>query len=130
VAAGACASARADPPPPEPARVLAGITVTLRIGESIAPEGLGATVTLLDVTNDSRCPADANCVWAGDATVTVRFETPDATAAVVALHTGLDDRRAATAAGLHLTLERLDPVPESARPTARSDYRAVVAVRK
>lgn len=38
--------------------------VTAGINET-ADLGSGLTVTPLDVTEDSRCPADVDCVWAG-----------------------------------------------------------------
>jgi len=129
VGATACAAARtSDVPRTRAAGSSAEVVVTLRIGESITPDGLRATVTLLDVTDDSRCPSDATCVWAGDATVTVRVETPDADAAAVALHTGLADRRTAEASGLRLTLSRLDPLPVAGQPVPREGYRAAIAI--
>jgi len=103
-------------------------TVTLAIGEPVRLES-GAVVTLRDVTDDSRCPADAECVWAGDAAVTIGVKpSRAATEALVTLHTGRADRRSAATAGLQITLERLDPTPQSGRAIERPQYRASVAI--
>lgn len=54
--------------PTQPSRF--GQPIELRRGTSaILPEGL--KVAFDDVRSDSRCPMDAICVWAGDATVAV-----------------------------------------------------------
>ena len=128
-AAGACAAASTPGAArATAARGVAEVAVTLRIGESASPQGFGVTITLLDVTDDSRCPADATCIWAGDATVNLRIERPDAAATVVELHTGLADRRTAAASGLRLTLSRLDPLPVAGQPVPREGYRAAIAI--
>lgn len=106
------------------------IAVTLRIGESSTPQGTNAVITLTDVSDDSRCPVDVTCVWAGDATVTLRVQPGGGAAEVVALHIGLADSREATVAGLGIRLERLEPARRSDRPIARDQYRVVLAVRR
>lgn len=42
----------------------ASATHTLKIGQSFSYDG--ATFLFADVTADSRCPATANCIWAGE----------------------------------------------------------------
>lgn len=129
----ACASTEATAAaPPRPARQApstADTQVTLAIGAPVRLDD-GTTLTLRDVTDDSRCPSDATCFWAGDATLTIAVTPPKGTTEVVVLHTGLADAQSATVAGRRLTLERLDPVPTSARPVERPQYRALLATRK
>jgi hypothetical protein len=51
--------------------VVAGKPFELRAGAAATlPDGL-TTITFERVTGDSRCPADVNCVWAGEATVAI-----------------------------------------------------------
>jgi hypothetical protein len=60
----------------------------------------GQTVTLADnsrlryvrVVNDSRCPPDVQCVWAGDAIVAFEWSPAGGTAQGFELHTGLEPR--------------------------------------
>lgn len=101
---------------------------TLGIGESVAPPGSTTVVTVTDVSDDSRCPIDVTCVWAGDATVTLRVQPAKGEPRVVALHVGRPDARAATAGGLRLRLDRLDPARESGKTIARHQYRVVIGV--
>ena len=57
----------------------------------------------LSVTNDSRCPKGAACVWAGDATVLVQIGREQ-----VKLHTGLEPR-SVVRKGHRLKLIKLEP---------------------
>lgn len=131
-----CACAAAGPPETAAtsADASAGndgeVVVTLRIGESMTPPGTKAVVTVIDVSDDSRCPVDATCVWAGDATVTLRVQPAAGAAESVSLHIGLADSRSATVAGLHLRLEGLEPARRSDQPIERDQYRVALAVRR
>lgn len=48
-----------------------GEPFTLRVDQTVEVEGTGLSIRLLAVLDDSRCPADVTCVWAGDAVVAV-----------------------------------------------------------
>lgn len=72
----------------------------------------GATVTLADashlryvgIVNDSRCPPDVQCIWAGDAEVALAWQAPgNAPAHDFSLHTGRGDK-SATLGARRLTL--------------------------
>jgi hypothetical protein len=41
----------------------------LRPGETVELQGRGVRLTFVKVLEDSRCPIDAVCVWAGNATI-------------------------------------------------------------
>jgi hypothetical protein len=102
--------------------------VTLRIGESVTPSGSTTVVTFTAVSDDSRCPDGANCIWAGDATVTFRVQPAKGEAQVVALRFRGQDARSATVAGLRLTLERLDPAPKVGETISGDQYQVAVAI--
>lgn len=128
----ACASTEATAAAPDHASQAPSSTdsrVTLPIGATVRLDG-GTALTLRDVSDDSRCPSDATCFWAGDATLTIAVTPPKGTTEVVVLHTGLADAQSATVAGRRLTLERLEPEPTTARPVERPHYRAVLATSK
>jgi hypothetical protein len=90
----------------------------------------GTELVFREVSDDSRCPTDAQCVWAGDASVVIGVRPASGEPALVTLHIGRQDQRTASAAGVRLTLERLDPQPSSGQPIEWSRYRAVVALGK
>ncbi len=100
----------------------------LHIGESITPPGSTTVVTLTDVADDSRCPTGAHCIWAGDATVTLRVQPAKGAAETVALHINRADARSATVAGLRLRLEHLDPAPQAGRAIERGAYVAAIVI--
>jgi ketosteroid isomerase-like protein len=120
VAAASPAQAAAQPD--------AAARIALRIGESVTPPKSTTTVTFTEVSDDSRCPTNVTCVWAGDAAVTLRVQPATGAAEVVTLHTGLANAQSATAAGLRLTLERLEPRPTFGKTFDRSAYVATIAI--
>jgi hypothetical protein len=110
-----------------------GVTDTeVRVGTgetaSIGDEDL--TVTFLEVTEDSRCPSDALCVRAGQATVLVRFEKDGQNLGEysLSLGEGREDETAATVEGYTVKLVRLDPYPVSTSTIQPNEYVAYLAV--
>ena len=100
---------------------------TLPRGETISINDTSVRLQFVEVTGDSRCPANAVCVQAGDATVVVRVLDAGA-AADYALHTADSVRAAATHRQLRIELVQLAPYPFSGRPIAQEDYRATLKV--
>lgn len=109
-------------------QVIAGDTLRLAIGQTATVPGTPVEVTVTGVPKDDRCPVESlvQCVWAGDAVVTLRLaaagETRD-----VSLHTGVEPRRVALA-GHVVELVGLTPerrVDETPRADA---YRVAVRV--
>jgi hypothetical protein len=98
--------------------------VALSVGESA--EVGGRVVTLIDVREDSRCPSGVQCAWAGDAVVELRVEA-GGEPAVLVLHTTLEPR-STVAAGLRLTLLRLEPQPRAGEQIPVGDYEASVRI--
>jgi hypothetical protein len=100
---------------------------TLAPGETAAIDDTSLRVQFLQVTNDSRCPADAICILGGDALVHIRAQT-GGTASAYELHTGDGSRGAVTHSGFHIALVDLQPYPFSSRQIQPGDYRATLRV--
>lgn len=100
---------------------------SLAPGESARVDQSQVRLVFVDVTGDSRCPADAICIQGGDAVVRVRA-TSGSTASTLELHTGDSSRAAATFQGLRVELLELQPYPFSSRTIAPGDYRATLRV--
>lgn len=98
---------------------------TLAPGEGRRIEGESATVTFVGVSGDSRCPADAICVWGGSATVTIAVASGVASQGYELL-TG--DMRPVVHNGLTIALVQLSPYPFSSRTIAPGEYRATLKV--
>jgi hypothetical protein len=107
--------------------VAVGSEFQLRPSESVSVETTDLSVRFELVTGDSRCPADAICVWQGDATAVFSVKVGAASSTSLTLHTTGEGRRG-SADGFTLTLVRLDPYPYSSRPISLSDYRAQLRV--
>ena len=89
--------------------------------------GEGRSLAFLAVTGDSRCPADVQCVWAGEATLQFEWTEPgqlQRVALVASPATG----SVALPNGYRLRLLSLEPAPRSTRPIAQSEYVATVTV--
>ena len=59
-----------------------GTSFTLPVGKTAAVKGTDIRLTFREVREDSRCPTDVTCVWAGDAKIAVvisRYGVPDET---------------------------------------------------
>ena len=86
----------------------------------------GISVRFLAVTTDSRCPAAAICVWAGDAVARFEIVRSSRSAETLDLHTTLQPNQG-QASGYTIQLIELAPYP-IADPIPSSDYRATVRI--
>ena len=120
VAAAACSSNGGTAPKaePSPSSASASFDDTVRVMRSQATpvDGGRLTITYTDLA-DSRCPANAVCVWQGDAAATLRLDAGGAVAAPT-LHTAIEPKAAAHA-GYTVTLLRADPYPGTEPENAR-----------
>ena len=104
----ACTQAPADPPLPT--------DITLKTGDQRAIRGV--TVTFVGVKEDSRCPDNARCVWAGNAAVELRIEG-GADSVAITLNSGIEPK-AIEVQGLRFTIASLLPTPVAGGPTPAS----------
>jgi hypothetical protein len=99
---------------------------TLARGASAQIDGAGFRLEFVQVTGDSRCPADAVCIQGGDALVHVRVL--DGGTAAYVLHTGDASRAGVTHQQLRIELVQLQPYPFSSRTIGPDEYRATFIV--
>jgi hypothetical protein len=107
IALAACTTAPASPAADAP-HVADGASVVLAPGES-ATLADDSRLDYVKLDGDSRCRPDVQCVWAGDATIAMRW-TPAAGAMVAqdfVLHTTLDPK-SFDADGRTITLQALE----------------------
>jgi hypothetical protein len=124
----ACLAACAGGPgSPSTMKVPLGREFTLRVGQSAVVDDTGLRISLAKVADDSRCPVDVQCVWEGDAAVTVEIADPSAPGAYE-LHTSGRYPREVTHGSYRVTLVQLEPTPRSSVPLSPADYRATFRV--
>jgi hypothetical protein len=109
------------------ATVAIGDTFSLRAGETAQVAGTQVQVAFRRVENDSRCPQDVTCVWAGDALVHLEVAVARTAWLPVMLHTTLEPRRAAQF-GYNVELVGLSPQPTSSQAIPAAGYTASLRV--
>ena len=83
-------------------------------------------VRFVAVTEDSRCPRDVTCIWAGEVKVQLEIQQASKAASQVELLEG-----GSTVAGEYrVTLVRVEPQPTSTAKIAPQDYRATLKIDK
>lgn len=108
--------------------VLLNQRFTLAPGETAVVQDAGLRVRFVDVTGDSRCPADVVCIQGGDALVRVQVFDGERTPAAYDLHTGDASRADVVHRLARIALVELQPYPFSSRIIAPEDYRATFTV--
>ena len=123
IAAAACLNGPAGPD------AIAGRPFDLKAGAtSTLPDG--TRLKFERVQSDSRCPMDALCVWAGDATISVTLQPEKGDAAMRELHTQQTGSQISYGS-YTIALTALQPYPRASQETKPADYIAtfVVSVR-
>lgn len=96
---------------------------TLRVrGEWAQLSGTKVSVRADSVAGDSRCPADVQCVQAGNAEVRLRMKTGAEGEALLYVNTTIEPR-STSFAGRTITLLGLEPLPRQGQPTRQEEYR-------
>lgn len=78
----------------------------------------GSRLTYLHLLNDSRCPPEVQCVWAGDAEIQLRWQPERGSAQLFSLHTQPlrgKGSNSVTLGGLNIRLQALErgPAPKA-----------------
>jgi hypothetical protein len=123
-------SCRGEPANPSASQNIISVNegFTLAVGETVAIRGADLTIKLNRVTEDSRCPTDVVCVWAGNAQLefTARHANRDI---VLHLNTG-QGAKEFTVGSHRIRLAELNPAPVSTQPIPPESYRARLVVMK
>lgn len=106
---------------PSPTATSATIRTTL--GQKMT--GLGVTVTPMEVTEDSRCPKDVQCIWAGTVKVSTRIESGMGVSTMI-----LEIGKPVTTEAETITLTEVTPEKSSGEAIPGSSYRLVFKVEK
>ena len=120
--------------PGDPGNITTGIQVQtgrefeIAAGQEAQVQGTAVTVRFVGVGEDSRCPVDVQCVWAGDAVVRLTFAASGAPSAEAALHTTLDPK-SASFEGYSVRLTGLRPAPRSGTTIPPASYVATLEIR-
>jgi hypothetical protein len=101
--------------------------VTLKVGELVTVSGTSLAIEFSSVTNDSRCPIDVVCVWAGNAETEMAFHVPGSPVTVGYLNT-FEEPREFSYAGYLIRLKDLKPYPKEGMEIDPNEYEVTLAV--
>jgi hypothetical protein len=124
ITASACMSTSQPTPAvgtPGSIEVAAGEVFDLAVGQEAQIRGTPITVRIVGVSQDSRCPSDVQCVWAGDAVIRLGLSSSTAATSESSIHTNLDPR-AAVYSGYQIKVVGLKPAPKSGQPIPAAAY--------
>lgn len=112
---------------PQSVVVEANRDFTLKPGQTARVEGGALTISFVKVTEDSRCPVDVQCVWAGDAVVALNLADASGANSSAALHTTLTPK-SVTVSSWEVTLIGVEPVKKQGVTIPVADYVATLRV--
>jgi len=103
-----------------------GDTVSLKIGQQKTVRTSKLRIKFISVVEDSRCPTDANCIWAGNAKIKVLVST-SRTSREFEINTNLGPL-GNQIDGWAINLVELTPSPTSKGGPSKGSYRAKFTV--
>jgi hypothetical protein len=107
-----------------------GENFDLRIGETVTIAGEPLIVSFDRVVEDSRCPTNTTCVWAGTAVVQLGLRTSDSVRGTLNLQTLSDASREGVFQKYRLRLIQLAPTPTDSTPVPPEQYVLTLMVRR
>lgn len=102
-------------------------TVEVTINKEVRATGR-LKIAFIELVEDSRCPVDVDCVWAGNAKIKIRV-TKNGRSRVLELNT-MNRAAPPTYAGYRFNLQRLSPELRSNVRINRNAYTASIEVTK
>lgn len=106
-----------------------GQEFSLRAGRQAELKGARLKVRFVGVAEDSRCPTGVDCIWAGNARVSLVVQRAGGPATTVELNTNVEPK-AVSAEGYELALTSLSPYPQSGAKIDPKDYTATLVLRR
>lgn len=109
-------------PPTTAAQVL-----TVRFQQPFPVAGQNSELNFIELVQDSRCPSDVTCIWAGEVTVKVQLKQGGQVVGAADLTLTGDPAKASARLGdYQLTLLEVTPYPVSTQARQAADYQIKV----
>jgi len=99
-----------------------GDSVLLAPGEAASLKGSGMAVRFVAVTEDSRCPRDTTCIWAGEVRVQLEIQGSSQTRVPIELREG----GVTVGEKCRVVLLKVEPYPTKTNRIPSQDYRATL----
>lgn len=109
-------------------KVAAAEKVSVKFGETVSSKSTRVKTKLVEIIEDSRCPEDVDCIWAGrvtiKVTVTIKKGTP------VDIELSSDHKPSVDVGSYRLTLNEVAPKRKIGSPVTKEDYVADLTIEK
>ena len=103
--------------------------VEVQIGHEIRIQNAGIKLKFIDLIEDSRCPTDTQCIWAGNAKIKISLSNAGRLRKIFDLNTGVKPQTILFA-GYEIKIVRLTPAPASNIRIRKDGYVATFSVTK
>jgi hypothetical protein len=107
-----------------------GQEFTLQVNQTAVISSENLSVKFNAVTNDSRCPKGAQCIWAGEAKCQMQVTYNGAASQLVLTETGGTDGFSQSTYQNYKIDFQLQPYPEVGKQLASADYKLVMRITK
>lgn len=101
-----------------------GDEFNLKLGEEVQIGRERISVKFVDVLEDSRCPSNVTCVWAGNGKVQIQLDQDN-----IQLNTYLEPHEVSVE-NVNIQLLGLEPYPKYPRQFEKEDYRVRLLIKK
>jgi hypothetical protein len=108
--------------------VSTGEEFILRIGQTVSVEGEDLKITFSTVSGDSRCPADAVCIQAGEVACLMKIEQDGEVTDTEFAYPGLTSEYSRLTYQEHNYSFKVEPYPYSDKQIADKEYRLFLTV--
>jgi hypothetical protein len=115
-----------------PGHVEAGLgqEFSLAIGQSAQIAGENLVIKFEEVVEDSRCPKDVVCVWAGRVSCAVEITYNGSPYRMVLVQPGLTDQHIGETYEKYQLTFNVEPYPEAGKAISKDEYRLLLTVSK
>jgi hypothetical protein len=107
-----------------------GEEFSLSIGQTAVIKGQGLQITFEDVIEDSRCPANVTCIWAGRDSSIIKIVQASSQYRMVLTEPGLTDQYTTATYQEYQLSFHLTPYPTAGQTIQKGEYRLQLIVSK
>ncbi|MFC1967639.1 DUF3221 domain-containing protein [Chloroflexota bacterium] len=111
------------------AKARLGEEFILPVGQSVVITGEDLGINFVDISEDSRCPKGATCVWECRVVALVEISTDGSTQRLELTQPGLTDALSRETFNKHEITYKVEPYPEAVKEISADDYRLLITVR-
>jgi hypothetical protein len=111
-----------------PITVSLGEAFNIKVGQVATVSSQQLSLTFLSVSQDSRCPKGAHCIWEGNGKVIIQLTSQGQKAVTIELNTATSLPSEATYLSYKISLLDLQPYPLEGSAIQQFEYRATVSI--